>query len=328
MAADISQIQAASSSLISEIRDAAEDATRKLEQLVGPLTFYGINTPEEVELTKASVDFTGVNWPTMALEDFSANDLGDFDPGMLKGNIWASDLLPEIERYISENFSGGGPWVSKEVQDSLFGDQNERDLQLLQDSLLAVRSNYGKTGFPIPTQVLRGQENELVKKYQFDRANRNREILALMMEKASQWFKDAAQIGVSLEDIKMKFSLGWGELFSSITDAIVTRHKAKQDTFVAQFEGEIKLLLARIETSQLNSRLDLAFQEQLIKYWEVESQQSVERVKMLIAETQENTRLQINAATALADFYKGISAAAATQITGITSSNENKEITP
>lgn len=326
--ADIDALQTASTALISEIRTAAEDATKKLENLVGPLTFYGFNPKSSVELNKASVDFSGVSWPEMTLEDFTVNDLGDFDPGALKENIWSSDTYDAIQRFIDSSFEDGGPWVKKEVQDALFDDQNERDLQLLNDSMLAVRSTYGKTGFPLPTGMMRGQENELVKKYQFDRANRNREILALMMEKSSQWFKEAAQVGVSIEESRMNFTLGWGRLFSDITTAIIARHKAKQDTFVAQFEGDLKVLLSRIETARLNSTLDLTFQDQLIKYWEVESQQSIERVKTLIAETQENTRLQISAAAALSDFYKGISSAAATQITGITSISENTEKTP
>jgi DNA replication protein DnaD len=176
--------------------------------------------------------------------------------------------------------------------------------------------------------MLRGQENELITKYQFDRANRNREITALLAERSVDFIKHAISSGNTMEEARMRFALGFAGVYNEITTAIISRFKAQQDALVAEFEGKVKVILSKLQVNDINAKLELAYNDQIIKQWQIQNDQLIQRVKSNIEQNYKEAEVQVKAAASLGDLYKGLSASAASQITGLVGSTEYTDLTP
>lgn len=324
----VADIQTRAESLIAGINSEADAAVERLEDIASlPFQIWvDFASKPTIELDKAPTVVTSNDFPTLDRVSFDTS-IGEFDPNAYKQNVYDSEFFTFLEPYLQAQIDAGGPGISQDVQDALFDNMRERDLQILSDATDAVRANYGKRGFPLPTSVLRGQENEVIKKYQDDRSNRNREVTALIAERAADFVKTAVNAGISMEQVRMNFALGFSKLFTDITQAAIARFKAEQDARITEFKGQIDVILSKLQVGKINADLDLAYQAQLLKQWEIEASQATEQTKALIQQGEQTTQVKLGAAQSLATYYAALASSAATQLTGIAATTETTTLT-
>lgn len=303
---------------IDVVTQSADEAVERLESIASlPFqTWVAFAASEAVELSKAPTLVAEDAFPLLEKVAFDTS-LGEFDPNAYKANVYDSTFFTFLEPYLTEQIDLGGPGISDTVQDALFENQRERDLQILTDATNAIRANYSKTGFPLPTQVLRGQENEVIKKHQDDRSNRNREITVLIAERAADFVKTAINSGSNMEEARMRYALGFAGLFNDTTNALINRFKAEQDARVVEFKGQIDLILSKLQVGKVNADIDLNFQAQVLRQWEIESSQSIERTKALISEAEQTTQVKLEAAKSLASYYSTLAGSSASSLLGV-----------
>lgn len=322
------EILASAEAYIADITSDASSAVERLESIASlPFqTWVGFNALESVDIERVGAVVSEDEYPVLEKTSFDTS-LGEFDPNAYKSNVYDSTFFEFLEPFLIEQIEDGGPGISAAVQTALWEDQRERDLQLLADSLDKVRSAYGRTGFPLPTQMLSGQENELIKKYQDDYSNRNREITKLIAERASDFVKTAISTGTTMEKTRMDFALGFARVYTEITSSIIQQYKAIQDANIAEFRGNIDVILAKLQVGKLNADLELTYQTQVLKKWEIEATVATERTRSLIQEAEQATSVKLEAAKTLATYYAALAASAASQLTGVAMTSTTQDLT-
>lgn len=196
------------------------------------------------------VDFTDAN---AALANF---DLSAFDPAAVDGEI--AGLAAKVLAFIDS----GGPGISEAVQTALTDNMRERDLQILDDVLLRVRHSDALSGFPFATSITDAGEAEHRKKWQDDYSNRNREITALMTERAHQTAMNGLNAGVQLTQIKSGLITDVWKLHYSMQGLILEEFKVLLVAEQTRVETELRKILADYEiykirmTTEFNVKLE------------------------------------------------------------------------
>jgi DNA replication protein DnaD len=148
-----------------------------------------------------------------------------------------------------------------------------------------------------------------------------------MATRSVDFIKHALSTGNNMEEAKAQFTLGFARVYNEITTAILTRFKAQQEARVIEFESEVKVILSKLEVSKMNSQIELAYNDQILRQWEIASSQSIERVKALIDQNYKEAEVQIASANHLGTLYASLSSAAASQITGLVGATEYTDLT-
>jgi hypothetical protein len=258
---------------LTDVIAAAEAAAGDLEAVAeGYVDFFTFNPPPDYDDTTQMVNFAPASVTMDAVAPFSAPaaptfpviaaptvtpidpvdfteanaalaglDLTSFDPATIDGEI--AGLAAKVLAFIDS----GGPGISDAVQTALMDNMRERDLQILDDALLRVRSSDALSGFPFPTSITQAAQNEITKKYQDDYSNRNREILALMTERAHQTAMNGLNAGVQLTQIKSGLITDVWKLHYSLQGLILEEFKALLGAEQTRVETELRKILADYE---------------------------------------------------------------------------------
>ena len=104
---------------------------------------------------------------------------------------------------------------------------------------------------------------------------------------------------------------------------LVSQFRAQQDAAIAEFEGKIKAILAEVEISKTNANLDLSYQEQRLKKWDIESRERTDDIRMKLQELSHNAEVRLESAKGITDFYKNMVTGIASQVNGIALQNED-----
>lgn len=310
---------------LSDITSEALDAANRLESIASlPYQIWiDFANTAAVSLDKVA-PVTGVeDLPEIKKVEMDLSMVKNFDPNSFKQATYVSPFFTFLEPKLEDFISNGGPGISSSVQQALFDNMRERDLQLVDDALAMVRKNYGKKGFPTPTSMLRAQENEVIKKYQDDKSNRNREVTALIAERAQDTMKAAVSSGIRMEEVQSQFSLGFARLFMDVSAQLIQQYRLMQDTYIAEFDGQLKTIMAKVQVGETNARLEYAFQEQLLKQWEIQTTTAIEKTKASIQQAAQATEVKLRAAMGLSEFYKSMVAGIAGQANGIAIQTED-----
>jgi hypothetical protein len=205
--------------------------------------------------------------------------------------------------------------ISDAVQDALFNNQRERDLQALNDGLQAVAATDAKRGFAYPTH--RRRTTEVIVNYQQTRENRSREITAMMADLAQKNALAAIQANISIEQLHSGFSLGFAQVWKEIKSFIIEKFRIESEIRIAEFDALVKAILAGYNVAEVNGRLDISYQELLAKKWEVEMREASTRTSALIQEAVEQTKIRLSAAGGYVQGLSGMIQASLLQINGI-----------
>jgi hypothetical protein len=230
---------------------------------------------------------------------------GAFNADEYKRSTYVSPFFQYLEPKLIEIIDGNYVEALTQNFDMLYDHQKERDLQTLNEALDVSASRYGKRGFPLPPDMLNAQQTELIEKYRFDKTNRGREIATQLVERMHDAIKNAMAVGVKMEDIQSQFSLNFAVMLNNFINSEVAQFRAAQEARIAEFEGQLKKIMAEVEVGRINEQLDRNYQEQLLKKWQIEANIEFKKVDTEIEQGKWSTEQRIAATEQLMNFYKG-----------------------
>jgi len=148
-------------------------------------------------------------------------------------------------------------FLDASVQAALFAQTRERDRQTLNDALDASNRIQARRGFPAPTSIFVSAHTEIVKKYQDTEADRNKEITALIADKALTEKMGSIDAYVKLEDIRMRVAFEYSRLYTQVSDYIVRKYEAEVRAELGAFESNFKQTMASLDAASKNAELSM-----------------------------------------------------------------------
>ena len=187
-------------------------------------------------------------------DDYITNDF--MQKYAYQSEFFDNFLEPQLKTFIqAESY-----FINQEVQDALFQQTRERDLQTLNDALDAVDRQQAQRGFPIPISMSRADRNDVTKKYQDTQADRNKEITALIAERAHDGVKHSVDASIKMEGIRAQFQLGFGTLYFRVTDYLIRKYEADIKAEIARVEGEIDQIRIKAGLDTASASNDLTYE--------------------------------------------------------------------
>lgn len=321
MAVDPQTILSASQSYADDLKSDLSSAMSSLQSMSSYQTWVDFAprnpfTPHEVDQIDPS------NLPTLERSIFSG-DLGDPIPDIetYKTHVFIAPYLDQMQATLMDWIETGGVGISDDVQDALFNNMRERDLQAMSDALDAARSTDAKRGFRFATH--RRKTGEVIVNYQQTRENRNREITALLADLAQKNVHQAIASNISIEQLHSHFSLGLSQLYFQLRNHLIEKFRIESEARISEFEAKMKVIMAGYNLQETNARLEIAYQEQLLKSWEVDMAQSTERTKALIQQAEQATQVKLEAMKGLVAGLSAQISSALLQTNGIAVTTSN-----
>jgi hypothetical protein len=178
--------------------------------------------------------------PTLALPVFSLDPSSYLPANMTETYRYDSDFFDtfldaDLRAFIADE----SKFITTTVQEAMFGLTRDRDLQTLSDALDATtRVQSARRGFPIPISMLNAAQNDLAKKHQDISADRNREITALVAERAHDGRKHAIDAGLRMEDIRSRVQLAFHDLYWKASDMLIRKYETEVRAKLAELQNE------------------------------------------------------------------------------------------
>lgn len=310
----ISNVEEYADNAIAEAADAAE-ALESLSHL--PYQTWISTSIDAMPSLSYAAPIDGTDEiPDLKLAEMNYN-LDSYDPNLYKTAQYDSPFFKFVLPIIEDQIENGGVAISQSVQDALFYNMRERDLRTMQDALDVAESNVARRGFPLPSSLSQAARKEVIANYQETRDNRNREITALIAERAQQGMLTLIERGTTIEKAQMDFAQALSKVFLDVGNQIVQKFRAEQEAYTAEFEGKIKAILSKLEIEKMNQSIDLANNEQLLKQWELDANASLQRYKGSIDQAIAAGNQRVSAATNLVDFWAKAVASANSQLNAV-----------
>lgn len=193
--------------------------------------------------------FDGVDVPAFVFnpEDYLNSDL-------LTRYSYDSDFFDNfLESRLKDYIDSQGYFLVQSVQDALFEQTRQRDLQTLNDGLDAVDRFQARRGFPLPSSMHLAARNDVIKKYQDTYADRNKEITALIADKSLQEKMHAMDTSIKMEDIRSRFQLEYGKMYWQAADYLIRKYQADVQAEVSRVDANIKMMQLELEAEIKNS---------------------------------------------------------------------------
>ena len=211
-----------------------------------------------------------------------------------KGHVFVAPYLDKMQSVLMGWVNDGGVGIDEDVQDAMWEDMRERDLQTLSDALDAAADADAKRGFSYPTK--RRMATSIIANHQITRDNRNWEITAQLAQLAQQNVQAAIQSNISIEQLHSGFSLGLSGVWNNIKNRIIEKFRVEQEARIAEFNGLLSTIQAGYEVGKANADIDNRYQDLLAKVYEVEKTISTNRTGALIQQAEHVSKLRLQAA--------------------------------
>lgn len=218
-------------------------------------------------------------------------------------HVWQGTNLNALQTKIMDWIDTGGVGISQEVQDAIFGQGRERNLQALRDRLDLAGVRTGAKGFRYANSMTRVLQNQALQEYDNKQSDLSREIVRTMAELAQKNVQFAFQEDVAIETLHADFAVKYAKVFQDNNTQILERFRVEQDARIAEFEGTVKALQLEVEIQLKNAGLDSDHQERLLKTWQSDLTAHIERGKAQIAQAETNSQLRMAAIETLAMVY-------------------------
>ncbi len=261
---------------------------------------------------------------------------------------------------LTSDIETGGTGISDEVQQALFDSLYERDNQAVNDELVKAEGNVSRRGFPLQTDMSQAARDNVLARQDDNLKQRSRDILVRTSDLAQQntQFAESAliqlagldqqtffatlngfttlgeqqqqrliqliQAGSDMEKVRVDYSTGYARVFSDLSSTLLDKFKVEQQARIDEFDGQMKAILANADIANLNAQLQQADNELTTKQWEVDARNATEQTKALIGQAMESTRVKLQAATSLSDFYRTLVSASLSQINTLVSTSDNE----
>lgn len=293
---------------VNELRSDVSDAMARLESIVGMsyMSWFNFSSSPAFEPQRVN-PLSAADFPTM--EKLSIPAGADLTIDMMEGyksKVWRSAELEKLETMMLQYIETGGTGISEAVQEAIFNQGRERDLQTLRDAMDLAGARTGARGFRYPTSMTKALQKEALAKHQDNKADLNREIVRLMADLAQKNTQFAAGQTREIERDYMDFSKAFIGVILDIKRGILENFRIGQEARVAEFEGTLKGVLANLTVQEKNAGLEQTYQEQLRVKWQIESASLLEKGKAQIAQAEHANGLRLSATENLAAAYIGL----------------------
>jgi hypothetical protein len=303
---EISKLESDSESAINDLKAAASARA----------TFYTSqegfdNNPNWVLPTGREVSMAGlgdlpVDKPELDIPIFTFNPEDYLNSDLLKKYSYQSEFYEDVlEPKLLTLIEAQSYFISEAVQDALFNQTRDRDLQILNDLVDATDRKQSTRGFPMTTDMQMAARNEHIVAHGDKRADRNREITALIAERAHDGMKHAITEGNKMEQVRSQFQLEYGRLYWNAAQYIINQWEAEVRAQVAEYQGEIDLIKLGTGVSEAGADFDL-------KYSSLEQAKQLERLRTTVSEMTTNfeswkksAEQRVAAAESALDYYRG-----------------------
>ena len=276
--------------------DTSRSSTNDVSDTDGPGTIEGLDELQDIVFNAAPGDL-----------------LNDTFKKHIYESAFFTFLEPKLIEFITEESTG----IDSDVQNALFDDMYERDLRTLNDALDQIERMHGGRGFPMPTSMLMAARNDATAKYQDTKDNRNREVTALIAERAQQNVHHAIDAGIKMEDIQSRFTIAFAQNWVSTLNFIIAQYNAEVAAAVATIDASIKEQTLIVQSNIANGTIREGNADRHIEQYKVTTQNEIQETKALIDQAIERYKMQLEGTGAVMEYYNASVSSALNQINGL-----------
>ena len=304
--AEITKLDSESASAIADLKAAASSY---LDPQLSQAGFDNNPTwtlPDGKEIAMAGIGDLPIDKPDLDIPAFIFNPEDYINSDLLQKYSYVSAFYDDVlEPKLVQLIQAESYFISQTVQDALFNQTQERDLQILNDEVDAIDRKMASRGFPSVDSILQAARSEAIARWGDRKSDRNREITALIAERAHDGMKHAITQGNAMEQVQSQFQLEFGRLYWNAAQYIISQWEADVKAKVAEYQGEIELIKTKTSVDESNVNFDF-------QYAGLENQQQLARLSGHVQEMTSNlSAWQTSAEQKVAamkdalDYYRG-----------------------
>ena len=243
-------------------------------------------------------------------EDFMTTDL-------LKKYSYDSTFFDFLDPILQTYITSETAFIDQTVQDALFAQTHERDIQIQNDQLDMVARQQAHRGFSYPTSMTTAAQNEVIKQYGDRRSDRNSEITGVIAERAQESRLRAMSTGVEMESIRSQFQLGYGQLYMRSAEYLVRKYQVDVESEVARVNTELEQIRIKAHIDETMVGSDANWTTSRLQHTQQTIDQLLQDAKNELETQKTQATMQMAAVTKVIDFYKDIHAGYTGQMNGV-----------
>ncbi len=275
------------------------------------------NTDKAREISLGALSDLPSDRPKVNVPAFVFNPQDYLTTDLLQQYTYTSDFFTYLDPNLRTFIETETAFIDQTVQDALFQQTYNRDLQTLNDALDAANRTQARRGFPIPNSMLLAAQADIIKKYQDVKADRNKEVTALIAERAHDGRKHSIESGIRMEDIRSRFQLEYGRLYFQVAEYLVRKYQADVQAEVARVSAELDQLKVKstIDLGMVSS--DNTWTGLQMENLRTQMTRIIEDAKAELDVQKTEAQMQMSALTKMIEFYTATHSAYVGQVTGI-----------
>jgi hypothetical protein len=308
--------------LTADYRSQAETALQDLLSIADSKIWNNLgrvsaNIAKAREVALGSLSDLPSDRPKVTLPPFVFNPQDFLSTDLLQQYTYDSQFFTYLDPKLREFIDDESYFISQTVQDALFAQTRERDTQSLNDALDASARIQARKGFPIPPDQLLYAQSDIIKRYMDTRADRNKEITALIADKAFEQQKLGVESGVRMEDIRSRFQLEYGRLYLQASDWLIRKYESDVRAEVARVNTEVEQLRLKtqIDMGMVNS--DANWNQTLIGHLAQTVAQVIQDASNDLEVQKTQAKMQLDALKDIITYYSNAAASYAGQYNAV-----------
>jgi hypothetical protein len=226
-----------------------------------------------------------------------------------------------LQSAVMDIIDSGGANVSPTIQDAVYNQGIERDLQTQRMALDLAGARTGSKGFRIPNGMTTGLQNQVIQEFAWRKSDQSRTLTQTIGELVTRNLQMAIASGTSIQEALANIAIKTYEVLLDGQRLVLERFKTQADVALVSFKEEVATIIAVMEADIETQKLSMERQGLIVKEWEVTVNALVEKGKSQIAQAETSNALMLTAIDSLAKSYIGIAQTMGNQGVAITTHN-------
>ena len=276
-------------------------------------------TAKAREISLSDLGDLSAQRPRVTVPGFTFNPEDYLPPDLLKKYNYESEFFDTfLEGELREIIVSDIYFLSQDIQDALFAQTRQRDLRNLNDELDAsARQTAAQTGFPIPTTLLTGAQDAILRRYHDTVADRNNQITVLSADKALDARMRGIDAGIRMEDIRSRFQLAYGQLYFNAAEYLVRKYQADVQAEVSRVNADLEQLRLKAQIDLGMVSADTAWNNTLTDRIQLRLNRLIQDANNDLEVQKTQAKMQLDALTKIIDYYSDAAAAYVGQMNGV-----------
>ncbi|WP_243373615.1 hypothetical protein [Geotalea sp. SG265] len=285
---------------VKELQNEVQEAMQRMENIASLpyLSWFNFSQTPTFEPQRAGV-ISIADLPKLKQALLNI-DLSNDSLEKYRSHIWQGADLDTLQNKLMEYVQTSGVGIEQAVQDAIFNQGRERDLQAMRDAMDLAGARTGAKGCRYPTSMTKALQREVLTTYQNNKNDLNREIVKTIADLAQKNVQLSIQAGISIEQLHSDFAIKFSALSLDNSRLIIEKFRVEQEAYIAEFEGTLRGILANLEVEKVNGTLELGYQENLRQKWQIEANILLEKGKAQIQQAEQANVVKIEAAKTVA----------------------------